>query len=53
MTPWLKYRTVAFTENALTGMGSAVIPSVVATSDDRGDDSHADATYSSALGKYL
>jgi len=51
--PWLKYRDGAFTENALTGMGSQVIPSVFATSDKKGEDSHADATYSTALGKYL
>lgn len=53
VTPWLKYRDGAFTENALTGMGSPVIPSVFATASNKGEDSHADATYSTALGKYL
>lgn len=53
VTPWLKYKNGAFTENALTGMGSPVIPSVFATAGDKGEDSHADATYSTALGKYL
>lgn len=53
VTPWLKYRDGVFTENAMTGMGSPVIPSVYATASNKGEDSHADATYSTALGRYL
>lgn len=48
VVPWLKYKDGAFTENGLTGMGSPLIANTYIT-----EDAHSDATYSTALGKFL
>jgi hypothetical protein len=48
VTPWLKYANGTFGTNALTGVGSTIIENTYID-----HDSHADATYSTALGKYL
>ena len=48
VTPWLKYANGTFGTNALTGVGSTLVDNTYIS-----HDAHADATYSTALGKYL
>ncbi|MFT4029260.1 MAG: hypothetical protein QM675_05235 [Protaetiibacter sp.] len=48
VTPWLKYAGGTFGTNALTGVGDTIIQNTYLD-----HDAHADASYSTALGKYL